>query len=110
MTSSTVARRSGRVSASSSVVRPSARRRASTRGLGWKYAASDSFPGAVTRITRSIPDAAHSLTTASSTGVSTSGRSSFGTVRLNGRNRVPSPPAGITAVRTGLTASPRGTR
>jgi len=46
--------------------------------------------------TRDIPAAAISATTSSMTGVSMIGRSSFGTVRLIGRKRVPRPPAGIT--------------
>ena len=45
---------------------------------------------------RGIPAAESSETTISMTGVSMTGSSSFGTVRLIGRKRVPSPPAGIT--------------
>jgi hypothetical protein len=60
------------------------------------------LPGAFTITTRDIPAAAISATTISMTGVSMIGSSSFGTVRLIGRKRVPSPPAGITPYRTGL--------
>src|SRR6266542_2158355 len=52
-----------------------------------------------------MPLWAHSLTTRSITGVSTSGSSSFGTVRLNGKKRVPRPPATTTAVLTFITAA-----
>jgi hypothetical protein len=102
-TTRTVAKRSGRFRSSMSSLRNSTERRRSRRSLGRKYASSASFPGAFTMTTREIPAAANSATTSSMTGVSMIGRSSFGTVRLIGRKRVPRPPAGMTPYVTGLT-------
>ena len=50
-------------------------------------------------ISRSAPASAASAATSSMPGVSTTGSSSLGTVLVAGRNRVPSPAAGTTAVR-----------
>jgi hypothetical protein len=74
------------------------------RGFGLKYASIHSLPGPTTRTTRSMPDSVISVTTISITGVSTTGMSSFGTARLMGRKRVPSPAAGMTPYLTGFTA------
>ena len=48
---------------------------------------------------RSAPASAASAATSSMPGVSTTGNSSLGTVFVAGRNRVPKPAAGTTAVR-----------
>src|ERR1043165_6900593 len=48
----------------------------------------------------SIPAATHSSTISWMLGVSTSGSISFGTAFVAGRNRVPSPATGSTALRT----------
>ena len=53
----------------------------------------------------SIPAAAASSTTYWITGLSTSGIISLGTARVKGRNRVPNPAAGNTALRTGFIGS-----
>ena len=50
-------------------------------------------------ISRSAPASAASAATSSMPGVSTTGSNSFGTVLVAGRNRVPNPAAGTTAVR-----------
>jgi hypothetical protein len=64
-----------------------------------KCAATASLPGEVTMSSRSAPAAAASAATISMPGVSTTGSSSFGTVLVVGRNRVPRPAAGTTAER-----------
>ncbi|GAC1639847.1 MAG: hypothetical protein NVS4B6_10670 [Mycobacterium sp.] len=46
-----------------------------------------------------LPASAASAATSSMPGVSTTGSSSFGTVLVAGRNRVPKPAAGTTAVK-----------
>ena len=50
-------------------------------------------------ISRSAPASAASAATSSMPGVSTTGSNSLGTVLVAGRNRVPNPAAGTTAVR-----------
>ena len=66
-----------------------------------KCAATASLPGEVTIRSRSAPASAASAATSSMPGVSTTGSSSFGTVFVVGRNRVPRPAAGTTAERNG---------
>ncbi len=64
-----------------------------------KCATTPSLPSDVTMISRSAPASAASAATSSMPGVSTTGSNSFGTVLVAGRNRVPNPAAGTTAVR-----------
>ena len=83
--------------------RPAAPERARwlSRAASWaKYLSSASLPSEVTTITSSIPAAAASSTWYWIIGLSRMGRSSLGTTLEAGRNRVPSPPAGMTALRT----------
>src|SRR4051794_16892812 len=58
------------------------------------------LPRAVMKMTSSIPAATHSSTISWTLGVSTSGNISFGIAFVAGRNRVPSPATGRTALRT----------
>ncbi len=69
-----------------------------------KCAAMASFPGEVTISSSSAPASAASAATSSMPGVSTTGRSSFGTVLVVGRKRVPRPAAGTTAERNAFMA------
>src|SRR5690349_10588916 len=62
------------------------------------------LPGSVTMITCSIPLAAHSSMPYWMLGLSSRGSISLGTARVTGRNRVPRPPTGITALRTCIAA------
>ncbi len=64
-----------------------------------KWSTIESLPRAQTRITSRTPAATASATMYWIVGMSTMGRSSFGTALVAGRNRVPSPAAGITALR-----------
>src|SRR6478672_8576560 len=58
------------------------------------------LPRPVTIMMFSIPDATHSSTTYWIKGLSTTGSISLGCALVAGRKRVPSPAAGITALRT----------
>ena len=64
-----------------------------------KCATTPSLPGDVMISSRSAPADLASSATNSIPGVSTTGRSSFGTVLVAGRKRVPKPAAGTIAVR-----------
>ena len=66
------------------------------------------FPLAVTMITLSMPASEASSTTYWSIGLSRMGRSSLGTDLVIGKNRVPSPAAGITAVLISMTPPDAG--
>ncbi|SIE96685.1 Uncharacterised protein [Mycobacteroides abscessus subsp. abscessus] len=71
-----------------------------------KCATTPSLPSEVTITKRSAPASAASSATSSIPGVSTTGSSSLGTVLVAGRNRVPRPAAGTTAVRGINTSGP----
>ena len=58
------------------------------------------MPRAVTKMISSIPAATHSSTMIWMLGTSTSGNISFGIALVAGRNRVPRPATGNTALRT----------
>src|SRR5262245_8273026 len=58
------------------------------------------LPRAVTKTISSMPAPTHSSTISWMLGVSTSGSISFGTAFVAGKNRVPSPATGNTALRT----------
>ena len=58
------------------------------------------LPRAVTKMTSSMPAATHSSTMIWMLGTSTSGNISLGTALVAGRNRVPRPATGTTALRT----------
>ena len=65
-----------------------------------KWSTIDSFPLAQMSMMSRTPAATASATMYWMVGVSTMGSSSLGTALVAGRNRVPSPAAGITALRT----------
>ncbi len=65
------------------------------------------LPRAVTKTISSIPAATHSSTISWMLGVSTSGSISFGIALVAGKNRVPSPATGSTALRTFLVVMAR---
>src|SRR6185369_2771175 len=78
---------------------PFSPRNCSNSGERSKWSTIESLPRPVTRITCSTPDAIASSTTYWIVGMSTMGSISFGIAFVAGRNRVPSPAAGMTAFR-----------
>src|SRR3954470_18987401 len=94
---SELARRISSMLAASSL----ASRAASSSSSGAKYSAMAGLPGWFTITTSVIPAPAASAMTSSRVGVVTIGASSLGTALVKGRNRVPRPAAGISALRTG---------
>src|SRR4051812_34652635 len=78
---------------------PLSARNCSSSGARSKWSTIASLPRPVTRITCSTPDAMASSTTYWMVGMSTIGSISFGIAFVAGRNRVPSPAAGMTALR-----------
>src|ERR1700688_279706 len=75
-------------------------RKLSNSGEESKWSSIAFFPRPVTIIMFSIPEATHSSTTYWINGLSTTGSISLGCALVAGRNRVPSPAAGRTALRT----------
>ncbi len=87
-----------------SSVLPVRSRFASSSAAMSKWSTIESLPRAQTRTTSLTPAATASATMYWMVGMSTMGRSSFGTALVAGRKRVPSPAAGMTALRMGLVA------
>src|SRR5574341_2266658 len=87
---------------------------ASSSGAMSKWSTIESLPRAQTRITSRTPALTASATMCWIVGTSTIGSSSFGTALVAGRKRVPSPAAGMTALRildmAGNLARPTGLR
>ena len=97
-TDSTLIRAGARRTFSSIKCLPRASRVPSSTRSSTKCATTPSLPSDVTITSRSPPASAASAATNSIPGVSTTGRSSLGTVFVAGRNRVPRPAAGTIAV------------
>ena len=85
---------------SASAVLPLASSAASSSGAGAKYCSTAGLLRLLTTTMWSIPAPSASSITSCSVGVSPIGSSSFGTDFEAGRNRVPIPAAGMTALRT----------
>ena len=81
---------------------------ASSSGARSKWSAMASLPRPVTTSTSESPARTASSTMYCMTGVSTTGSSSLGTAFVAGRNRVPRPAAGMTALRGGRDIDMRG--
>ena len=97
-TDSTLISAGARRTFSSIAFLPRASRVPSSTRSSTKCATTPSLPSEVMMISRWAPASAASAATSSIPGVSTTGSNSFGTVLVAGRNRVPSPAAGTTAV------------
>src|SRR6202162_1615742 len=79
---------------------PFSSRKLSSSGEESKWSSIAFFPLPVTIMILSIPEATHSSTTYWISGLSTTGSISLGCALVAGRNLVPSPAAGRTALRT----------
>src|SRR5262245_26491130 len=79
---------------------PRSARTCSSSGASSKWSSIPSLPRPVTKIISWIPASTASCTTYWIDGMSTMGKSSFGTVLVAGRNRVPKPATGMTAFRS----------